>query len=163
MPAQFPAIQAAVEEIESLMGSVFVWDGDEVTPGWKSLGTIGDISVNFKSKKGGADQAGRMKTLAFELEVNFVMLQTGDTAMQAAAALAAPTGAGHKIKITDELTPSVDDAEAANGVVFTNVLPDVGVAKEYRAGQSSIPVKLDGLATLAQFATFATSRELVLG
>lgn len=162
MPDIFPGIATAVEDIESLMGSVLVWDEGAVAPAWKSLGSIGTITVDHKPVLGNADQSNRQATLSHDFEVAFTMLQTKGAAAATAAALASPTGAGYRFKITDEILTDIAGAEAAEGVEFVNVLPEVEGQRRYGSEQSLFAVKFKGRATRDQFTAYQTTRTLTL-
>lgn len=153
-----PAVTQAVENIESLMGSVLIKDPSAPTT-FVSAGTIGDINVDYKSVEGSADQAGRNKTLALDFEVSFVMLQTTEVEQQLVAAMLKPTGSGHTVLITDEPTTAAQAADA-EGVTFSGVLFQAEGARRYRGEQSMITMKFKGRVTITQFETFATTKTI---
>jgi hypothetical protein len=101
MPASITAFQKAIEDIRARRGQVFVAPaGAQAT--LTTVGIIKDTSFGFEPVVYGPDNSGREFVKMFDITISFALMQTGANELQNLSAMAAPSGNGLYLVITDK-------------------------------------------------------------
>lgn len=151
----------AFERVKTRLGRVFVTADDGTT--WIEVGRCRDVKLSSAKVVTPADQNGREKQLAHDVEGNFVLTQTGDEDIVNTDALLHPSGDGLWIKFTD-VTATTATAGAAAGMTAKNVLLTMDSEFDFNGNESFMPFNFKGRVSIDGFKALGdTNTEVVFG